>query len=866
MGPGEADTLPADDGEVAPSETELPVVDPAVYELGAELARGGFGRLIRARDRRLDRFVAIKQLRATNAQLEARFRLEARLTARLAHPAIVPVHEVGRWPSGEPFYAMKLVTGRSLRERLDAASGLADRLALLPAVTTVADAVAHAHREKILHRDLKPGNIMIGDAGEAYVIDWGLAKDLRGEDVATPEARSADPSLTMAGAVLGTPPYLSPEQARGDAVDERADVYSLGALLYELVTGTAPYAGDVAGVLAAIAAGPPPAAAAREPAVPPELAAIIARAMARAAIDRYPTAGELTADLQRFARRELVSAYRYSIAQRAGRWVRRHRAAAIAALGAVAAAGATAAYFASRSHPAPWRPEIRELSSHEENGTFTVFSPDGKLLAFDSDRDGQRRIYVGAPPLDDARPITPPDLAARLPKFARDGRSVLFRGDDGMHRAPLDGGPSSLVAEGAHDITECGENLVLVRRRACSMCFGLVSRDKANHERALLDLPPGLAVGTLDCDRDGNRVAYTRFDYAKETTPEQSLWLYDLRSGAQKQLLGTDAHPRTVRFHPDGKSVLVSSDRAGPVNVWDVPIDGGAPTQVTFGAGPDVSPDISSDGTTLVFHVDVTSIPLFEVPLDGSPPRRLMTTLDDAGMPAVSPDGRFLAYARSRGAHVNIVLRSLATGEERSLGDGNWPRFDRSGQHVLLARNSDVMAVPIDPPGAAPRLLFRAPGEVVGLIQDLPDGYSLSVVGPDGAEALQRGVDGTFRRIAPAPYLGVATLPNGWKVGGMRDSFELVPPGGTLGDTVNPRVIGLAESWDSNAASLYFLVGDDDIWRYDFAARASQHVMRIHLARDFVPSPDGKVLYLTQKIGRVRRSLITNFGARPRPE
>ena len=266
---------------------------------------------MRARDKRLDREVAIKQLRAVNAQLEARFRLEAKITARLSHRAIVPVHEVGRWPTGEPFYAMKLVAGRSLRATLDATPALADRLALAPTLLGVIDAIAYAHDEGVLHRDIKPDNIMLDARGDAFIVDWGLAKERGGSGER---------------GVLGTPPYLSPEQARGDAVDERSDVYSLGALLYELVAGDAPYRGDTQRVLDAIAAGPPPPLRERQPAAPRELVAIVEHAMARAPAARYPTAHALADDVARFTRGELVSAIRYSPAQRARHWVRRHRA------------------------------------------------------------------------------------------------------------------------------------------------------------------------------------------------------------------------------------------------------------------------------------------------------------------------------------------------------------------------------------------------------------------------------------------------------------------------------------------------------------------------------------------------------------
>jgi serine/threonine protein kinase len=186
----------------------LPVVDPEVYAVEGEHARGGLGRIVRARDRRLDRLVAIKELTRQGPSARARFEREARITARLAHPAIVPIYEAGRWPSGEPFYAMKLLTGRTLREVIDDARDLDARLGLLPHVLAVAQAVAYAHSQRVIHRDLKPANVLVGAFGETVVIDWGLARELDAPDGET-------------GGVMGTPAYMPPEQAAGASVDER---------------------------------------------------------------------------------------------------------------------------------------------------------------------------------------------------------------------------------------------------------------------------------------------------------------------------------------------------------------------------------------------------------------------------------------------------------------------------------------------------------------------------------------------------------------------------------------------------------------------------------------------------------------------
>lgn len=165
----------------APRQDDYPAlvpVDPQHYVVGNEIAKGGMGRILAARDRRLGRPVAIKELLVTSGDLRARFEREARITAMLQHPSIVNILEAGEWPSGEPFYVMRLVTGESLDRVVGGCPTLAQRLALLPNVIAVVDALAYAHSMRVIHRDLKPANVLVGEFGETVVIDWGLAKDL----------------------------------------------------------------------------------------------------------------------------------------------------------------------------------------------------------------------------------------------------------------------------------------------------------------------------------------------------------------------------------------------------------------------------------------------------------------------------------------------------------------------------------------------------------------------------------------------------------------------------------------------------------------------------------------------------------------
>jgi WD40 repeat protein len=326
---------PADD------YAELLAVERRHYAIVGELAKGGMGRVLEARDLRLGRQVAIKELLPKHRDAARRFEREARITARLQHPAIIHVYEAGVWPGGEPFYAMPKVPGRSLDKVVAEKRTLVERLALVPNVIAVADALAYAHSENVIHRDLKPANVLVGEFGQTVVIDWGVAKDL-GEPAPDAKASMAlhvrSPSdVTESGGVVGTPAYMPPEQARGEAVDQHADVYAIGALLYKVLSGVAPYIAhssrEVLELVKSEAAVPLDV---REPGAPPELVAIVAKAMAREPRDRYATAGELAKDLQRFQTGQLVAAHRYTTRQLVWRFLRRYRLAL--AVGAIALA------------------------------------------------------------------------------------------------------------------------------------------------------------------------------------------------------------------------------------------------------------------------------------------------------------------------------------------------------------------------------------------------------------------------------------------------------------------------------------------------------------------------------------------------
>ncbi|MFT3694419.1 MAG: protein kinase [Kofleriaceae bacterium] len=296
-------------------------------------ARGGMGQIFRVRDRRLDRYVAIKQMRGGGVSRE-RFEQEAKLTARLQHPSIVGVYEAGRFADGEPFYAMPLLAGQPLTAKIAAAT---DRLALVPNVTAIAEALAYAHGEGIVHRDVKPDNILVGNFGETVLIDWGLAKDLADQTADGEGAYRSPPAsdgLTQLG--VGTAHYMPPEQARGESPDVRMDVYALGATLYHVLAGTPPFQGDGStAVRKSLTEGDRPDPLGDD--VPRELADIVDKAMSRDVADRFASAKDLADELTRWQTGQLLTSRRYTPAELFRHWLRRHRTAVrISAIAAVA--------------------------------------------------------------------------------------------------------------------------------------------------------------------------------------------------------------------------------------------------------------------------------------------------------------------------------------------------------------------------------------------------------------------------------------------------------------------------------------------------------------------------------------------------
>jgi serine/threonine protein kinase len=406
-------TVAVDVGESTSQGTRFRILRPH--------ARGGLGEVFVAEDGELRREVALKQMQARHADNErsrARFVLEAEITGGLEHPSIVPVYGLGTYADGRPFYAMRFIRGESFREAIaayHASHGGKDRAArtlefrkLLGRFVDMCDAIAYAHSRGVLHRDLKPDNVMLGKYGETLVVDWGLAKAVGERETPADDAHSDEHLLrptsesnvaaTRMGVTIGTPGYLSPEQATGriDELGAATDIYSLGATLYHLLVNVPPITGnDLRQVLRRTERGEIRPPRQLDPRVPRGLEAICLKALATKPEDRYPSALALADDVEQWLADEPVSALREGPLLRLGRWMRKHRAlvgSTAAAVVVVAAVAGVAAIFIERA-----RREASDLAAL--NGRL---ASENKQLA-DTERVAKEQAERSAQEADEQR-------------------------------------------------------------------------------------------------------------------------------------------------------------------------------------------------------------------------------------------------------------------------------------------------------------------------------------------------------------------------------------------------------------------------------------------------------------------------------
>jgi eukaryotic-like serine/threonine-protein kinase len=535
------------------ADHQTPEVPADRYRITGEVGRGGIGRVLEALDRVLDRPVALKELFSTSDALRRRFVREALITARLQHPSIVPIYDAGHLGDRSPFYAMKLVAGQPLDKSITEATTLTQRLALLPSVLAIADAMAYAHSKRIIHRDLKPANVLVGAFGETIVIDWGLAKDLGVDDQDALDAgpyRAAGLDHTVAGAVLGTPAFMAPEQAAGEPVDERADVYALGAILYHVVSGKAPHEGTtLQEMVRRVIAGDVRPLIERAPEVPRDLAAIVTKAMALAPSERYANGQAFVDDLRSFLTGQLVGSYTYRPRELLRRWIKRHRAAVIVALMAfvvVAVVGVSSVMRIVQARreadrAAAVATEQRSIAEQQRNtatqrlATLLVEQGRQELLA---GRPARAAVYLSEAHAQHAG-VALRFLLATAMRSVEAQRISLEHGDE-ISSAAFSPDGLQIVTAGADGIAKVWDS-----------ASGKIAATLSGHDHRI-------------------KSASFSFDNARIVTAstDRTARVWDARTG---KILATMVHAHEVlsaAFSPDGARVVTTGD-SSTAAVWD---------------------------------------------------------------------------------------------------------------------------------------------------------------------------------------------------------------------------------------------------------------------------------------------------------
>lgn len=669
---------PAAPAAAAPQPPGPPAVpaDLQRYSLLRRLARGGMGVIYKAWDDRLRRELAMKLIRnqeqdasaPTRDELLGRFVREAEIMARLDHPGVVPIHDIGVDELGRKFFTMRLIHGK----RLDQVYAMAregrdgwNQTRVLDVIVKACQTLAFAHSRGIIHRDLKPENIMVGRFGETYVMDWGLAKNIRDADPDSPqlsdplsgdseqdlarESRSTERpgsgssvlpgsfTETTAGSILGTAPYMPPEQAAGRLaeLDERSDVYSLGAILYELLTGRRPYSvpGQATGakeILLAVVGGPPRPIATIAPRVPGELTAICEKAMARRKEDRYQSMQAMSDDLRAYLENRVVQAHRTGAVAELRKWVLRNRRTAVTAfVGTLACLGGL----------------LCALEVQRRSNAAIRIERDEKQAALDAQiearnaADAQQRRAEGlllARESLDARPNSP-GLALLL-GIASDERTPSFEANSALL--------SALAVH--HEFRTLSGHQDGLRWVAASPDGKRIVTASKDHTANVWDASTGergaWLVGHTDWvtqaefSPDGTRVVTTSMDGTA------ALW--DPATGKRlREFRGHDGWVLSVAFDPAG-TLIVTGSEDSTARVWNV--ESGLLEQILAGHGARVSQvEFSPDGKSIVTGSSDQSARLWDA-VTGEERCRMSGHSGGLGVTRFGKDGNAVMTAASR--------------------------------------------------------------------------------------------------------------------------------------------------------------------------------------------------------------------------
>ena len=748
------------------------------YVIERELGRGGMAHVWLARDLRHDRMVALKVLRPELAASLGgqRFLREIMLAARLQHPHLVPVYDSGEIPALVPadapilWFTMPWIDGESLRDRLRREGRLTPPEAVRIA-REAARGLQYAHEQGVIHRDVKPENILLTRDGSTMVADFGIAR---------PAQVGGEEHLTGTGIVIGTPVYMSPEQATGGPLDARTDVYSLGCVLYEMLTGQPPFGGATPQeVVAKHLTERPVLSGPRQAAMPAALRGALARALAKSPEARQASAAELAASLDVDSNRGRISAGRRWLVPVAGLIAAAGLGAFVALRSSASGAGETPPDSSQGSVASGFARRLAQLTSREGLEEWPTWSPDGQQLAYVAEVDGFRQLFVRNVSGGAERQLTDARRDHIQPAWSPDGRHLAFvRGatvtgklepdevdgyyfeDAELWSVELSSGRAAKLLDRGFNpsYSPDGRRLAFDAELAGAQRVWLADTRGRNPRQLTADSSEAVVHTEPRWAPDGSRLVFRRIEKLKS-----DIAVVDVASQAMTRLTDDYVFDIYPTWTPDGRSIVFSSSRGGGVNLWRARLgpDGAAAgvEQLTTGAGDDVQASVHPDGRRLAFAVRGVDSDLWQLPVSpvtGRPTGSAVAVLGTTRVESRGTwarDGRQLAFNSDRAGEMNIWVRD-SSGRDRRVtsGPGGDYQPDWSPDGTTLAffsargGNTDIWRVRLadtlltrltDDPALDINPAYSPDGSRIAFVSDRSGRFEVWVMNADGSAQRQ---------------------------------------------------------------------------------------------------------------------------------
>ncbi|HTK26009.1 MAG TPA: protein kinase [Pyrinomonadaceae bacterium] len=677
------------------------------FEIIKNLATGGMGEVYLAKDTRLDRKVAIKFLRKEFSEAIDplhRFEREAKSASALNHPNIITIYEVGTWKNAD-FIAMEFVDGVSVRQILNE-KGI-DANEALAIATQVASALSAAHAAGIIHRDIKPENLMRRPDGLVKVLDFGLAKqtvEAREKEEVDSDAVTRRANSTIPGMILGTVAYMSPEQARGRKTDARTDIWSLGVVLYEMLTGKTPFSGETkSDLLVGILKGEPELLSDTGSEPIRELNNVLKKALAKDKDERYQNIKELLLDLK-IIQNELSSGdhktelLRVTTREEAAMSTDATEPAKSEALSPsrnamwpIIPVALLAAIFGfwylwqrqpsevtplsslSTAQVTSWKSELGESAT-----TRARLSPDGKLIAFVANKDGHPSIWLKQ--LDGGEAFTrkQDDSSDKSPVWSPDGSQIAYASDRGgsrgIWREPALGGAATLISpvDSPAYLSEWSKDGSTIYFEMQRNLYALNVADGQLKKLTNFDKNQ-LSEHNFDISPDGKRLVYSDIKNG-----QTDIWMSDLDGSGPVQLTNDTADDNYPIWLPDGKRVLYNSERNGIKQICLAFTTGREPQQLTLSDSDNMLSDVSADGTRVVYISTKDDSDIWGVSLENGKEFQVTSDIGVEFWPDVSINGT-IAYQAIKQISIGDKLLTCELFAQQISGETRLVQFSKNG-------------------------------------------------------------------------------------------------------------------------------------------------------------------------------------------